>query len=251
MRRAWLLTPLVLAGCGGGGTGTPVSGNPLAAAADATARQATERVDLQARLDLSSGPLGQQSYSVGGSGAFDNKAGEGALRLSVTAAIGGSATLDEIFRHRVIWVRSPLISALLPKGKQWLRFDLAKEAQVLGLDFNELTGQTPSDALAKLHLQGRVTTIGKETVAGVATTHYRVALAPRKGGTGAHYKSVEAWVDNQGLVRKVKLDFTTPGTSRGSAHTVVAMVFSHFGAPVSVAPPPAGQVFDNFPKVHK
>jgi hypothetical protein len=246
MRRAILLLPLLLvAGCGGSGTRTPVSGDPLIAAADATTKQGSEKLTLDAKVDLSG-----QTLSLGGSGAFNDRTHEGELHLNFTAGIAGSSTLDEIFKNDVIWLRSPLLAGSLPNGKQWLKVDLAKEAQALGFDLKALTGQTPSDALAKLHLHGHVTTIGKETVDGVETTHYSEGLGITEQGTKARYKSVDAWVDGQGLVRRVQLDYTTPVTGGQPAHTVVTMTFSDFGAPVSVTPPPAAEVVDASNKVH-
>jgi hypothetical protein len=241
MRRALLLLPvLVAAGCGGGGhPAATVSGDPLVAAADATTKQGSEKLALDAKVDLSG-----QSLSLGGTGAFNDKAHEGQLHLNFTAGLAGSSTLDEIFKDNVIWLRSPLLAGSLPKGKQWLKVDLAKEAQALGFDLKALTGQTPSDALAKLHFHGHVTTVGKETVDGVETTHYTEALGLTDQTTKARYKSVDAWVDDQGLVRKVRLDYTTPVTGSQPAHTVVTMTFSDFGVPVSVTPPPPGEVVD-------
>ena len=60
-------------------------------------------------------------------------------------------------------------------------------------------------------------TIGEETVDGVDTTHYRAAIdrrrSPRPTGsqklTAPAYKPIDAWVDGDGLVRQVKLDYTT------------------------------------------
>jgi hypothetical protein len=234
-RNLLLLAPLVIAGCGGGSTHA-VSSDPLPAAADATSKQPSEKVSMQVKIDLSG-----QSLSLEGSGAFAQKKGE--LHLLFTAGVLGSSNLDELFEDDVVWLRSPLLSSSL-HGKHWLKLDLAKRNKVLGFDLRALTGQMPSAALAKLRLSGSVSTLGHEKIGGVETTHYRKTLNVEDAG--ALYKSVDAWVDSENLVRQETLDYGAriDPTSVERAHTVLTMVFSDFGTAVSVTPPPASDVVD-------
>jgi hypothetical protein len=232
MRWLVLLAPFMLVACGGGATTTAVSGDPLVAAADATAKQSSENVTMQATIDLSG-----QSLTLDGSGAFAQKRG----RLHVTFDLGalGSSGGDEVFQGNVVWLRSPLFIGFL-HGKHWIRLELDKRANVAGFDLNDLTGQTPTSALAKLRLNGTVSAVGKEKVGGVDTTHYRKQVA------SGDYRTVEAWVDGGGLVRKLALDYdihvNAGGTER--AHTVLTMTFSDFGTAVLATPPAADDVID-------
>jgi hypothetical protein len=224
---------LALAGCGGS-SNREVSGDPVAAAADATSKQPSEKVALQAKVDLSG-----QSVSLGGNGAFSNSGDNGNLHLVVSIGSFGPGNLDEVFDGSVVWLRSPLLTSTL-RGKHWIKLDLAKPTQVLGFDLNALAGQTPSSALAKLRLDGKVTKVGTDRVDGVETTHYRKELS-------GDYRSADAWVDDHDLVRRLKLDYDAKvdPTSKQGAHTVLTMTLSDFGTPVSAPPPPAADVVDS------
>jgi len=229
-----MLLPVVLAACGGSSS-TAVGGDPVATAADATAQQASEKTDVQATIDLAG-----QKLTLGGSGAFD-KARDGMLHLAFTLPGVGSSKLDEVFRGNVVWISSPLLTSTL-NGKTWAKLDLGKQAKALGFNLAVLTGQTPSAALSVLRLpaSGSVTTVGKDTIDGVETTHYRKELGGAKA-SGNTYNSVDAWVDGRNLVRKLQLDYgaSIDPTSKEPAHTVVTMTLSGFGTPVTATPPAA------------
>jgi hypothetical protein len=231
-RRTHLLIvlPLVLAACGGSSSHS-VQGDPLTVAADTTAKQAGEKVAMQAKIDLSG-----QTLTLDGDGAFAKD--RGVLHLKFDLGGFGSSTADEVFEGNIAWLRVPLLASQLG-GKHWVRLDLTKHAQAFGFDLNALAGQTPSSALATLRRGGSVSTLGKETVGGVETTHYRKT-------PGGEYKSVDAWVDDQDLVRRVKLDYDAQldPSSKQRAHTVLTMDFSDFGSAVSATPPPASDAVD-------
>jgi hypothetical protein len=223
---------LSLAGCGGSSNQT-VSGDPVAAAADATAKQPSEKVGLDAKVDLSG-----QSVKLGGNGAF-SKRGDGRLHLVVSIGSFGPGSLDEVFDGNTVWLRTALLTSTL-RGKHWIKLDLTKPAQVLGFDLNALAGQAPSEALEALGRRGTVTKVGTDTLDGVQTTHYRKELS-------GSYRSADAWVDDKGLVRRLKLDYDAKvdPTSTQGAHTVLTMDLSDFGTPVSAPPPPAADVVDS------
>jgi hypothetical protein len=143
----------------------------------------------------------------------------------------------------------------MPADKSWLKIDLNKGGQGLGFDFKALTGENPGDVLTDLErTSSNVTTVGKEKVGGVETTHYRAAIDPSKVPqgdkvqqvTGVEYKPIDVWVDAQGLVRKVHLDYTakTDPTKPARSHIVLDMEFSNFGTKVSVMPPPDSESLD-------
>jgi len=224
---------LSLAGCGGS-SNQAVSGDPVAAAADATSKQPSEKVGLEAKVDLSG-----QSVKLAGNGAFSNSDDKGQLHLVVSIGSFGPGSLDEVFDAETVWLRSPLLTSTL-RGKHWIKLDLTRPAQVLGFDLNALAGQAPSSALEKLKLDGTVTNAGTATIGGVETTHYRKALS-------GEYHSADAWVDDKGLVRRLKLDYDAkvdPTTKQG-AHTVLTMDRSDFGTAVSAQRPPAAEVVDS------
>jgi hypothetical protein len=230
-----IVLPLLMAACGGGSKHA-VTGDPLGTAADRTSAQSSEHVGMQAKIDLSG-----QSLTLSGDGGFARKDGQLHVKFNLPGL--GSSSLDEIFQGDVAWLDSPLLASTL-KGKHWIKLDLSKPVQAFGFNLNVLTGQTPSAVLDALRLPGSVSSAGTQTIDGVKTTHYH--KTPSSTGKGTGYTSVDAWIDDGGLVRQVKLEYDAKvdPTSSTPAHTVLTMQFSAFGAPVRSNPPPAGDVVD-------
>lgn len=225
-----IVLPLALAACGGS-SGKRASGDPLGSAARATLAQGSEQVAVKGKVDLSG-----QSVSVAGDGAFNRTGGRLHLRLDLPAL--GSTTVDELVVGKEIWIGSPLLSSSL-HGKHWLRL---KGSKALGYDFGVFAGVIPASALSLLGTTTEPTLVGTDTLNGVSTKHYRTALGA--SGQAARYNSVEAWVDEQNLVRRVRLDFDANISTSGGdkTHTVLTIDYSDFGVAVTVTPPPASEV---------
>jgi LppX_LprAFG lipoprotein len=255
MRRLVLLAPLalLLAACGGSSptpteTRTAAAAGPLAAAAQKTQAAGSEKMQMQATIRLTP----KSAFVLSGSGAFDDKANDGVLNSTIAVPNSGSTTLQEVFSRSTMWLKSPLFAAALPADKSWLKLDLTntKAADSLGFDFKALTGQNPGDVLSQLEQTGKVTALGKEKVGGVETTRYRGTIDSQSGQadstTGAIYKPVDVWVDDQGLVRKVQLDYTarTDPSKPARSHVVLVMTFSNFGTPVKVTTPSDSESLD-------
>jgi hypothetical protein len=212
--RSYLLVvlPLLLAACGGGGSSSKRGGD-LPAAVQKTLAQGSEKVAVSGKVDLSG-----QTISLDGAGAFGRRGGE--LHLNVELPVLGKTTVDELVVGKRAWLRSPLL------GKRWL--PLASNPKALGFDARALTGVTPATALELLRS-------GSATA--VSSNHYRVTLGQANGGV--RFNSAEAWVDDQNLVWRVKLDFDAKLSGSDKAHTVLTIDYSDFGTAVDVAPPAA------------
>ena len=248
--------PFALAGCGGGkaaGSSTAAaaaSSGPLVAAAERTQQAGSEKVELTATVTLSP----SHSIVLRGSGVFDQKAGTGRLDTTLGAANGQSTTLSEVFQGDKMWLASPLFAQVFTPGKSWLEIDLDGSARTLGFDFKGLTGQDPGDMLTELERTSTPTALGSERLGGVETTHYRAAVDPAlvpktdpvEELTKTRVRRIDAWVGADGLVHKVRLDYTalTDPTKTGRAHVVLDMSFSHFGTAVNTPPPPASATID-------
>ena len=176
-----------------------------------TLAQGSEKVTLDGKVDLSG-----QTLTLDGDGAFGRKGGR--LHLNVTLPIVGRTSVDELVVGNRTWLRTALL------GKDWVRVDQSPKA--LGFDARSLTGVTPRSALLLLE---------RGTVEASGTNHYRVTLGETSGDV--RFNSAEAWVDDQNLVRKVKLDFDANVSSSDKAHTVLTIDYSDFGTPVDVSPP--------------
>ena len=209
-----MLLAFVLAACGGGSS--PKGGATLSSAVQKTLAQGSEKVTVGGKVDLSG-----QTITLDGDGAFGAKGGK--LHLNVELPIVGRTTVDEIVIGKQTWLRAGLL------GKKWVRLDSNPKA--LGFDARSLTGVTPSSALELLR---------NGTAETVSDNHYRVTLTQTNGGV--RFNSAEAWVDDQNLVRKVKLDFDANASGSDKAHTVLTIDYSDFGTAVDVAPPAASDV---------
>jgi hypothetical protein len=247
MRRLILLAPIVLAlvACGGSKS-TPSSGNPLADAADATAAAESEATSTTGTVTY-----GDQKLGLKGNGGYNHATDEGWQHVIVTVPGAGKPAIDQIFIKNVLWMKSTLFASALPPGKQWVKVDIAKAGRNLGFNFKALMGQTPADALKQLERTGTpVTTVGTEQIDGVETTHYRASIDATKivpadnfqKLTQAAYKPIDVWVDGDGLVRQMRLDYTAkvdPAQAQ-RARVLLTMKLFDFGETVDVeAPAPA------------
>jgi hypothetical protein len=139
----------------------------------------------------------------------------------------------------------------------------------VGLDFGALmqSGQSnPTQQLDYLRsVSGDLKELGKETVGGVETTHYRgtvdldeyVKLVPEaqrasvrktiqqveKNMGGRSTYPVDVWVDQSDQVRRMAFDMKS-NTPQGTVTTSMRMDLSDFGAPVNVELPPKSQTID-------
>lgn len=249
-----LLLVLPLAACGGGKSSAPPSNlSPIAYVKSAgvkTANAPSEHAKITASATVAGQPL-----TVTGAGDFDNTTHQGSAHADFSVA-GLTGTIDEVFDGTTIYMRSPLFSDGLPKGKTWLKLDLQKALASKGIDFSSLLSQDPAQTLGQLQASGSVTTIGTETVDGVSTTHYRATIDPSKlpqgtkieALTNATYGPYDVWIGNQdGYVHKMSLSYSV--ALKGAKRQVYSITadYSDFGKSVSVTVPSASESFDGTP----
>lgn len=169
---------------------------------------------------------------------------------------------------KVGYVRFPAIDGQLPEGKTWIK-GTEGDAKTGGFDFQGLESFTRSDPRELLDtlrsVSGEIETVGSEELRGVETTHYRAVIDPADlaksaGATQASTQSLvdqitsqsglgdvplDVWIDANGLVRKLSMNFsaTDTGTSQSSD---VSMSFElwDYGEDVEISLPPASQVAD-------
>ena len=113
-------------------------------------------------------------------------------------------------------------------------------------------------------LSGDIETLGTEELRGVDTTHYRVVLDPvalakratagnpdatsllgqLTGRDGMADVPLDVWIDGDGHVRKLSLDFEGDASSGRSGSASLAFELWDYGDPVEIDVPPASQVTD-------
>src|SRR5207253_1177416 len=252
-----------LVGCGG----DTLSFDPVANAASKTVGSQSERVSFTATVNVDG--VGGMAFS--GAGVFDGRTRSGALNMRFTLPADVQAqlgvtdpTMQMIMdgsNGLVMYMRSPLFRTL-PSDK-WVKLDMEKLAKKEGLDLSSVldAGQAdPSQSLNMLMASTDAHPVGYDRVRGVFTTHYtlNVDLGRLAKGSAALRKSfemlrnltgvqsfpAEAWIDDQGRVRRMKIDmsFNTP---TGGAFTMsMTEDLYAFGVKVDVRPPDSSQVVD-------
>jgi hypothetical protein len=249
-----LLVAAVVTGCGSGGA---LSLDPVAAAATKTADEQTFKVQYSMEMTV----LGQK-MTLGGTGAFDGGRDVAQTTVDLSqlpipgAADGGSATI--VYDGRVMYMKMPALTNVLPGSKPWVKVDLAAAAKSLGVDLGSFKAADPKQGLQQLLASSDAKKVGTDTIDGVETTHYRAVvdianaakLPPAQRQALRQYLKemsgrapVDVWIDADGHVRRESTNFDY-GTGLQHAQTSVTMNFSDFGAPVDVTVPAAGDVTD-------
>ena len=233
-----LAAPLALAACGGGGksSSSELNLSPTAYVKQA-AQKSSAASSVHMKLRGSVTVPGGQSVVLSGDGGFTKS--DGSFRLDFN--VGGlSGSIDAVMQGKALYVRSPLFSDALPKGKSWLRLDLAKQAKAQGLDLTTLAAQDPAQTLARLASLGDVKDLGAEQIDGVDTTHYRGHFAKATATQTAG--PFDVWVGkDDGYVRRVQFATAAAGSATRS---LITMDLSDFGKDVTVTVPSAAETAD-------
>ena len=234
------------------------SGGPLNAIAEAAERTQSEPGGRGALRVVVSSPTRPEPSTMTGQVVFD---AEGRSRVVMTvprAEGGGPIKMEVVADGTVMYVRSSQFGSL-PGGSEWMALDLS-----FG---EELDSPLPANVDAKGELAlleavtGKVQKLGKEDVRGVPTTHYRGTVGVsenaeqlREGGAedlASHIEEegsplrVEAWIDADGLVRRMRLVHSQPPEKDKGPTTIdMRMDFFDFGINPEIDVPESSEVFD-------
>jgi hypothetical protein len=246
-----------LTACGGGA----IALDPVANAATKSNEQQSFRFSFHASDGTTQG-------TMDGDGAYDGK--EKLLRMSFDVLFGDKKMrldmLADSSSSLVMYVRMPLLTAFLPKGKSWVKVDLAEAVKAKGgglaqmLQANE---SSPAQMLAALVHSKDSQNLGTETVGGVATTHFKATVDPReallsqaKGAVPAQVDAaltkakldrlpVEVWVGDDGLVRRLQVDLPRiAGAKAGFNGARFTEDLTGYGEDVAVALPADDAIVD-------
>jgi hypothetical protein len=252
-----------LAGCGG----DTLSFDPVAKAASTTVDSQSARVAFFATMDVDG--IGGMSFN--GAGLFDGRSRSGALNMRFTlpadaqAQLGGvDPTMQMIVDGRsglVMYMRSPLFRPL-PVGK-WVKFDMQRLAKKAGIDLSSVLSANqadPSQSLQMLTASSDAHAVGYDRVRGVFTTHYTLKVDLNRLAkehkdlaksydavrrlTGADSFPAEAWIDDQGRIRRLKLDLSFNGPTGAAFRMSMTEELYAFGIKANIRPPAANQVVD-------
>ena len=163
------------------------------------------------------------------------------------------------------------MTAQTPGIKPWIKADLDSfYEQQYGESFSEMQAGNPTDPTQQLEALkdvGSVEKIGQEKVRGAQTTHYRAIMDLKKAAAqegpeaekaydemieqmGTSEIPVDAWIDEQGRARRIKVDMTTtvpipsadPSAGGATTEEKIRVTMTEdifdFGVPVNVSAPP-------------
>jgi hypothetical protein len=252
-----------LVGCGG----DTLALDPVANAANKTADSDSARIAFSATVNAGSAG----AMTMRGRGIFDGLSKTGSMNMSFSlpagaqAQIGGSSSaMEMIFDGHdgfVMYMRSPLFEQQLGSNK-WVKMDMEELAKKAGVDLGSLMNANqadPNQALQMLMASSNARVSGSDTIRGVRTTRYSFhvdlrRLADENKALRDSLESVikvmgvdgypaEAWIDAQGLVRRLKLamSFNTP--QGAMAMTMVEDLYD-FGVRAEISPPADDEVVD-------
>ena len=221
LRRAALLLLLALPLAACGGTSDVTSLDPLAQAANKTTNVSGAHFQMSARI-------GDQSHTIAfdGPGEIADHGKQLHMQLSLPASVlgvggTGNAQLELVSSDKTYYLRGGPFEQLA-RGK-WVK--VKSNDPTFNLGQND-----PSQMLEYLRATSNVDEVGKDTVRGVETTHYSArlqldkvadrvstdaanALKQATKTLGTKEIPMDVWVDGNGLVRRVKMDWHPKGGS--------------------------------------
>jgi hypothetical protein len=247
---ASLLAALALVGCAGSET---VSLESVAHAATTTRQAGSSRMAMEMSIEVEG-----KTLKVPAHGAFDYKRMRGWMEMDLGplgAAAGKSAPrITMLFEGTTTWLQVPPELSAQAGGKPWMRMTGGRSDGSMGMQSPD-----PSQLLETLRgVSDSVEKLGRTSVRGVKTTHYRALLDMQKAMAQAPARErkqaksmlqlfglakvpADLYLDNAGRVRRMELKYEYELFEQKLAAEVEVDLFD-FGVRVPFARPPASQV---------
>jgi hypothetical protein len=252
---------------GGGGAIQLTAAQVLDKAAQKTGQTDSVKADLSMQ-----GTTAQGSMNMSGTMQYRTKPDLAMSMNFSTMSVGGKSMggMQEILLDKTMYMKMPMLQQLSQMGgakgqmKPWLKISLTELGQKSGLNFDQLMEQArqadPAQNTRLLTSSKDVKEVGKETVDGVQTTHYRGTykmadaisklspeqqqayqkLMAKAGGMGSQAMPFDLWVDGQQLPKKMTMSMAMSATEKMN----MSMTYRDYGKPVDITAPPADQVSD-------
>jgi len=237
---------------GGDGGGGPL--NAIAQAAEKTRLEPGGRATIR----MVATKPGSKPIPMWGSLVYDDEDRSRAVMTVLPPGSDESFQMNMVTEGTTMYLSSRRFGSL-PGGAKWMALDLD-----LG---QETEGAVPGnpDAMGELELLETATDdvrkLDKAQVHGVPTTHYRGTIgvdteAERLRGLDAEKlagrfedeaqpTTVDAWIDEKGLMRRMKIVHTQPQVgAEGTAAVEMQMDFTDFGSEPEIDVPDSDEVFD-------
>jgi hypothetical protein len=233
--------------------------------ADATVAQAVNSALTSNSADLViSGSAGADgsTFTITGTGAVDFQQNSMQMTINLSGA-GQQLSEQAVYLNKVIYLNlGDKIGQVLP-GKSWLSLDLSQlsgKGAATSLGGGSPFSSDPAAALQALRQEGNTATdLGPSTINGTNVEGYSVQVNPATINKKIAQADLPAWmkqaaegvsatnvgykvfVDTSGHLARLSTDLTA-SASGTSVNEGFSMDFVHYGAPVNVTAPPAGEV---------
>ncbi|ROO91180.1 uncharacterized protein DUF1396 [Actinocorallia herbida] len=247
-------TCLVLGLVGCSAESTPEDGKAEAPSAAAPAAPASA-VEAVRKVATSTNAVDSFAMDLTVVSAGTTVKGVGHVQVKPTAAVslemkaGAEGAITMVLIDKIMYMN--MGGEEIVPGKPWMKVDLADAAAAAGAgDALGPIQQTDPNTLATLFAASSdVVRVGEETVEGTQTVHYKgtvdtaaLAADPATKEAAANFGadgvvSFEIWVDGDDLMRKAVASITADGVP-----AELTMLFRDFGKPVTITPPPAGEI---------
>lgn len=269
---AALAAGALAAGCGG----EDVDSDTIAEAARATAARGGMRTDFESITTVQGSPL--PGLRITATGTEDPKRRVADYRIDMSSHAGvfpdaGDDPAD--FRGRMIrrgpflWSSFPFMTSTLARKNglhgSWFELDLRARPNTQDpmAAFINSSQQSPGQVYDYALAATTTKRVGDEKLDGVDTTHWRGEVqfdrlpdvVPReerfaveagaeglKDATDEDSAPIEAWIDEGGLIRRIRIKYGLVGTSESKGSLDMSARFSAFGTRVKAERPPADEI---------
>jgi hypothetical protein len=234
----------------------------IAQAPAATQEEQTARVAMEMVM---SG--GGQDITITADGGVDFTTQRAAMTMSMgeQMAAAGLGEISMVTDGTIIYMQLPNAEAL-GVSTPWVKMDTETMPGMGGLGQLQQTGNDPTKSMEMLQgVSDDITEVGEEEIRGEPTTHYTATIdmdkaleqVPEESRSfiqqqidllGTSTLPVDVWIDEEGRLRRQRMDIDTTGMAAGSpdapAQISTTIDMYDFGAEVDTEPPPADQVTD-------
>ncbi len=241
--------------------------NPIAAAAERTQSQPGARFTMRAVYTSASLP---RPMVARGEGAYNTETGLSEANLRVDSPTKGWITVESVGDGTSFYMGGSAFAGELPDDKEWMKIE-----PFLGHSQDELvlSGNGADESLGALSsASGSAERLGREQVHSVPTQHYRTQvsfddysgmlrdegkdeIADQVEKYGTLYATpplVEGWVDNKGILRRMRMVMTIPvPAARPSLKMDMTTNLFDIGAHPQIDLPDASRVFDATPMLRE
>lgn len=228
---------------GDGGSDGPL--NAIAEAAERTQREPGGRATMRTVV---SSPAKSEPLMITGQIVFDDEMDRSRGVLAVPRPDSHRSVEMRVITDGTVMYMSSSMFGSLPGGREWMALDLSFGEEP------ETPLPTNGDPKGELELlegaTGDAQKLGKEDVRGVPTTRYRLREEGAEDPTSHTEENgtplrVEAWIDADGLVRRMRLVKSQPREGGEEATTIdMQMDFFDFGTVPEIDVPEPSEVFD-------